>query len=1070
VKSSLRPWCSLLCLFLAVHETSSARAGDALPAGQVARIEELVLREMREQHIPGVSLALVIDGRLAHVQGFGLADVENDVPARPGTVYRLGSISKTITAVAALQLVEQGKLDLDAPVQKYVAGFPRKKWPVTSRHLLGHLSGIRHYRGNEIDSTKFYPRLTDGLKIFQDDLLLFEPGTRFSYTTYGFNLLGCVVERASGMTFPDYIQKHIFNPAGMKTIRVDNVFTIIPHRAQGYTRTVQGELRNSGLADTSYKIPGGGFCSTVIDLARLAIALQDDSLLKGKTRRSMWTSQKTRDGKLTGYGLGWQILPLEKGGTWVGHGGGQQRITTLLLLRPEKKFSLALMTNVEQNVSTRRLAREIIRLLLGPEEAELFRDVLPPVTRRQPVTDTYHGKAVTEDYRWLEDWSNREVRAWSEAQNAFARRQLDRMAPAKLRKRVKEILAARVTSHSRIKYRGGKLFALKKQPPKDQPFLVVLPGIDQPDRARVIVDPGKLDPKGTTAIDWYVPSPDGRLVAVSLSKGGSESGDVHLYETATGRQVHEVIPRVHGGTAGGDLAWTPDGKGFFYTRYPRNDERPPRDRDFYQQLYHHTLGTPTEKDRYELGKDLPRVAEIRLEMDNTSGRLLVSVQDGDSGRFAHSVRSPEGKWKSFSTFGDGIVSATLGPRGSLYVVSRKDAPRGKVLRLSADNPDVSKGTMVIPEGKDTIVTDFYHYVSERTVLPTEDRLYVLYQLGGPSEVRAFDLDGRHLPKPEQLPVGTVRELVLLDDNDLLFANGSYLRPLEQYRYRASTGKTRKTSLATPLPYHFDDIQVVREFATSKDGTQVPVNILVPKGVRRDGRAPCLATGYGGFGSSRTPRMNPVCRLLFDHGFVVAEINLRGGGEFGEDWHRAGMLTRKQNVFDDFSAALRHLVARQYTSPGRLAIQGGSNGGLLVGATLAQSPDLVKAVVSHVGIYDMLRVELSSNGAFNIPEYGTVKDREQFRALYSYSPYHRVKNGVRYPAVLFLTGANDPRVDPMQSRKMTARLQSATASSAPILLRTSAGTGHGLDSSLSERVEEQTHVLAFLFSRLGIKGE
>jgi prolyl oligopeptidase len=276
----------------------------------------------------------------------------------------------------------------------------------------------------------------------------------------------------------------------------------------------------------------------------------------------------------------------------------------------------------------------------------------------------------------------------------------------------------------------------------------------------------------------------------------------------------------------------------------------------------------------------------------------------------------------------------------------------------------------------------------------------------------------------------------------------------------------KSPLTSPPAVNFKDVRVVREFARSKDGTKVPVNILIPKGARRDGRNPCVVTGYGGFGHSIRPSFQPAYRVLFDQGVVVAVANLRGGGEYGEAWHRAGMLTRKQNVFDDFTAVLEHLVERRYTSSARLGIMGGSNGGLLMGAVLTQHPALVKAVVSFVGIYDSLRVELSPNGAFNVPEFGTVKDPGQFKALYAYSPYHNVKDGTKYPATLFLTGANDPRVDPMQSRKMTARLQAANAAATPILLRTSATAGHGLDTSLSERIEETVDVYAFLLTQLG----
>jgi prolyl oligopeptidase len=693
----------------------------------------------------------------------------------------------------------------------------------------------------------------------------------------------------------------------------------------------------------------------------------------------------------------------------------------------------------------------------------------PPATPKRPVTDTYHGVTVTDDYRWLEDGASKEVRAWSEAQNARARAILDKLPGVDvLRERLTKVLAAPTTSHSSFAYRGGRLFALRRQPPKQQPFLVVLPAPDEPDRARVLVDPTALNTKGTTAIDWYVPSPDGKLVAVSLSQGGSESGDVHVYDTDTAREVHEVVPRVNGGTAGGDLAWSPDGKGFFYTRYPRGSERPPADRDFYQQVWYHALGTPAEKDRYEMGKDLPRIAEIKLAADDSGGRLLAIVQNGDGGEFALYLRDRPGDWRQVSSFRDGVVQAAFGPADSLFLVSRKEAPRGKILRLSAKDHDLARAEVVVPEGADAIVTDFYGRSGSATVLPAATRLYVTYQLGGPTAIRAFGYDGKPREAPRQLPISTVGDLTSLGGDDVLFSNGSYVEPRTIYRYRAGANETVELPLSSPPPVDFRDVQVVREFAASKDGTKVPVNVLVPQGAKQDGSNPCLVTGYGGYALNRVPTFRPEWRVLFDAGFVVAEANLRGGAEYGEQWHDAGRLTRKQNVFDDFAAVLEHLIDRNYTRPERLAIIGGSNGGLLMGATLTQHPQLMKAVVSFVGIYDMLRVELSPNGVFNVPEYGTVKDEKQFRALLAYSPYHHVRDGEKYPAVLFLTGANDPRVDPMQSRKMTARLQAATGSGAPVLLRTSAGSGHGLDTSLSERIEEFVDVYAFLFAELGVK--
>ncbi len=692
----------------------------------------------------------------------------------------------------------------------------------------------------------------------------------------------------------------------------------------------------------------------------------------------------------------------------------------------------------------------------------------PPPTRKEPVKDEYHGVTVTDDYRWLEDWNDKDVKAWSEAQNAYARGVLDKLpGVAVLREQLTKIMAAKTTSHADFYYRGGRLFAVRRQPPKQQPFLVVMLSPDQPDKARVLVDPNEIDAKGTTAIDWYVPSPDGKLAAVSLSKGGTESGDVHVYDVETVKEVFEVVPRVNGGTAGGDLAWAADGKGFFYTRYPRGNEPPPEDLNFFQQVYFHELGAPTEKDRYEMGKDLPRIAEIKLDADDATGRVLATVQKGDGGQFAFYLRDPDGKWRQFSTFEDKLVQAAFGGHDDLFVISLQDAPRGKLLRLSVSDLDPAKAKVVSPEGNDTIISDFPGYSSRQTVLPMEDRLYVTYQLGGPTEVRCFDCDGKPLDAPKQLPISTVGGLARLTGDDILFSNGSYVQPREVYEYRAKTNETVKLPLTTPPPVDLSDVQVVREFVRSKDGTMVPVNIMIPKGVRLDGKNPCLVTGYGGYGISREPAFAPERRILFDHGFIVAEANLRGGGEYGEAWHRAGALTHKQNVFDDFAAALDLMIQEKYTSPEHLAIIGGSNGGLLMGGMITQHPQMMKAVVSFVGIYDMLRVELSPNGAFNVPEFGTVKDEKQFQAMLAYSPYQQVKDGVKYPAVLFLTGANDPRVDPMQSRKMTARLQAATASGLPVLLRTSAGSGHGLDTSLSERIEEYVDVYSFLFAELGV---
>lgn len=337
----------LILLALAVAAPVLAVQSSApLGAATVRKIEQLIRDEMALQQIPGLSVAVVKDDELRWEKGCGVSDLENQVPARTETMYRLASISKPITAVAALQQVEQGKLDLDQPVQKYVPSFPQKQWPVTCRLLLGHLGGVRHYKGYEVASTHRYQSLTDALAIFKDDPLLHEPGTKYHYTTYGYNLLGSAVEGASATSFPDYLQARIFKPAGMERIRVDDAAAIIPHRAQGYRKLRDGTLRNSILADTSNKIPGGGLCGTSGDLARFAIALQKNVLLKPTSKAAMWTRQRLRDGTETSYGLGWNVTE-RAGRREVAHGGAQPRVTTYLYLLPDQRCAVALMANLE---------------------------------------------------------------------------------------------------------------------------------------------------------------------------------------------------------------------------------------------------------------------------------------------------------------------------------------------------------------------------------------------------------------------------------------------------------------------------------------------------------------------------------------------------------------------------------------------------------------------------------------------------------------------------------------------------------------------------------------------------
>jgi len=713
----------------------------------------------------------------------------------------------------------------------------------------------------------------------------------------------------------------------------------------------------------------------------------------------------------------------------------------------------------------------------------------------------YFGTRVADDYEWLEDAKSDETAAFTQAQNELAKSYLEALPDrARIRARVAELAGSGSADYRAVRASAPLLFVLVAQPPKQQPMLVVRADSAEPSTERVVVDPNVLDASGKTTIDFFVPSPDKKLVAVSLSSGGSESGDVHVFDVATGKEKGDVVTRVNGGTAGGSLAWNVDGSGFWYTRYPRAGERAEADLDFYQQVYFHKLGTPEAKDAYAMGKDLPRIAEIELERSDDGSAVLARVANGDGGQYEHHVlRTGAQSWARLSRFEDDVVHATFSPDGKVYAVSRKGAPRGRVVVFA---PPFDKPATTVLEESDGVVED---------LVVTKNALYVVELVGGPSRMRRIPIGVKPEPlahettKPPkgtskaspkkpvpaqtapanaattpppgargtaaaELPIPPVSSITSVErvGDDLLVRLESYVEPPAWYRYRASEHRLVKTAMAKAPPADMTDVEVLRETCTSKDGTKVPLSILRRKGTKLDGSNPALLTGYGGFGLPRKPRLRPWYRAWLEQGGVFAEANLRGGSEMGAAWHEAGKLTKKQNVFDDFAACARQLVDLGYTKPERLAIWGRSNGGLLMGAAITQHPELYRAAVSGVGIYDMLRVELSPNGAFNVTEYGTVKEEAQFRALAAYSPLHAVKDGVAYPAVLFTTGANDPRVDPYHSRKMTARLQAATSSDRPILLRATAGTGHGMGTPLAAEIEETADMLAFLFHELGVR--
>lgn len=687
-----------------------------------------------------------------------------------------------------------------------------------------------------------------------------------------------------------------------------------------------------------------------------------------------------------------------------------------------------------------------------------------PSTPQRPVTDVYHGTEVVDEYRWLEDGADPRVLRWSRAQD---RRAADWLGKSPLHRRIlREVSAWYRTGRWSVlgiwsqgaaagsSPAGPRVFLLRSDPRHPRPCLWAYPADLAARRGELLLDPSRLGGRSGLSIDLVSPSPDGSRVALCLSRGGSEQGPLRVLDLHSKRWTGETLPRVHGATAGGSAAWAPDGRGIYYTRYP-GEERPEADRAFFQRVYYHPWGSDPSGDREVMGQELPRDAEIRLAGDPETGTLLVTVAHGDGGEFSHYLRTPEGRFLRVTGPKDGIKGAALGREG-LFLLDFRGDTGGRVLRLPPGEGDLAQAEELLPAGP----------WSCQEICPHHHALYVSQQRGGLGRLLEVALPAGS-PGPRVVatpPYSEVAALTSVPGGELLFLLAQYREPRGVWTLPPGSRRPRRSELTFPVLPVLKTLTLRQEFATSKDGTKVPLTLLLPRGFRRHGPAPLLLEGYGGYGISLGPDYELPYAAWYQEGGARAVAHLRGGGEFGEAWHKAGMLTRKQNVFDDFIACAEHLVRRGYVRSGRLAVIGGSNGGLTVGALLTQRPELAAAVLGVVGVFDALRSEVEANGEFNIPEFGSVKDPEQFEALRAYSPYHRVQPGTPYPAVLLTTGENDHRVNPFHSRKMIARLQASSTSRLPLLLRAYRSFGHGpqaVDDVTATLADQYTFLLEVL---------
>lgn len=680
----------------------------------------------------------------------------------------------------------------------------------------------------------------------------------------------------------------------------------------------------------------------------------------------------------------------------------------------------------------------------------------PPKTKVVPVEDSVHGRNIVDKYRWLEDSKDPEVQAWVGQELAYTRSILDVLTGRpQIEKRLEQLLT--IGSIGVPQVGGNYYFFTRREGMQNQPVLYVRESLQGKDR--VLVDANQLAADGTMALDWWFPSDDGKYVAYGTSPGGSELSTLHVIETATGQLLPDNIERTRAASVG----WKPDNSGFYYTRYPKKGDVAEGQEMYNRHVFYHAMGSDPAKDPLIFGEGLKPDQWPNLSLSEDGRWLLISVAEGwskselylaDLKTGSAAIRITEGKEALYG--GDFL-------NGKIYITTNEDAPRYRVLVAEADNPARANWKEIIPQ-TDAVLQGV-------AVLGRE--LFAQYERNATSQLSLFDLDGKKLENIELPTIGSVfGSGGKWNRNEIFFGFQSFTVPPSIYRFTLDEHKSSLWAKVEAPSIDPSGYEVRQEWYHSKDGTRVPMFIVHQKGLQKEGHNPTLLTGYGGFNVSLTPAFSRSAYLWLEHGGVYAVANLRGGAEFGEDWHRAGMLEKKQNVFDDFIAAAEHLISEKYTDKEHLAIQGGSNGGLLMGAMITQRPELFRAVVCAVPLLDMLRYQNFQIAKLWIPEYGSSADPKQFEWLYAYSPYHHVKGGAEYPAILFMTADTDTRVDPMHAKKMAALMQAEAKNGGsherPILLRIETKAGHGAGKPVSKQIEEGTDVYSFLFWQLGIK--
>ena len=673
-----------------------------------------------------------------------------------------------------------------------------------------------------------------------------------------------------------------------------------------------------------------------------------------------------------------------------------------------------------------------------------------PETKKADVADDYFGTKVPDPYRWFEDLNSEDVKAWVEAENEVTFSYLEQIPfREKIRQRLTELYD--YPKYSSPYRAGDHYFFYKNEGLQNQSVIYVQKGLEG--EPEVFIDPNELSPDGTVRIYLTGFSEDNRYAAYSRSEAGSDWQEIRIMEIATKKELED---RIHWVKFSG-AAWYNDG--FFYSGYDKPEKGEElKEQNKYQKIFYHKLGDPQEKDKLVYEDREHPLRYVSADVTEDSRYLILAVSEGTSGNelYYKELGDEEAVFKPLVTGFDYDTYVIDNMGKDFLAYTNIDAPNYRVVKIDPEAPEQNNWSDIIPE-KDEVLN------SANTA---GGYLFCRYLKDAHTQVFQHDLEGNLVREIELPDLGTASGFGgRKEHKSLFYVFTSFTYPPTIFKYQVKDG-TSEVFRKTEVPFNPEDYETRQVFYTSKDGTQVPLFIVHKKGIKLNGKNPALLYGYGGFNISLLPGFSATRIFLLENGFIYAQANLRGGGEYGEEWHKAGMLLNKQNVFDDFIAAAEYLINEKYTSQDKLAIAGGSNGGLLVGAAMTQRPDLFAVALPAVGVMDMLRYHKFTVGWGWAVEYGSSDEEEHFKNLYAYSPLHNIKQGVCYPATLVTTADHDDRVVPAHSFKFIATLQEKHACDNPVLIRIETRSGHG-SSSTTKMIDELTDEYAFMCFNLGV---